>query len=250
MAGRPKRRAAQIAEQVGAPPAEPAQDWAAEVAKMLGVESPAPQPPPTQTPTQARAEVTRELQQLDRRSLSEWWRDQAEHLEADYQDRIAALANSGDHPSEIYAAEVRKFGTLGMPTDLLALLLHISEGELVAHYGDDYRIGEGMLISHMAANLFRIGTSGNDRVAVKALVELANRRGGEPWRPPAQKIELDDGRKTKSNLIDSSKLTYEERQALRAMIARVVADREVGGVSGAVVAYAPRNEEQALEDDP
>ncbi len=212
MAGRPKRRAALLAAQQQ--PAE--DDWGAEAARVMGVD-PAVLDRAPMAPA-SRSEVVRETQQVDRRSIAEWWRDQIQDSEQEHEERIAELSQADGHPSPIFAGQVRRFAAIGMPTDVLAYMLGISEAMLMEHYETDCRIGEGMFLAPVFANLFRIATSGNDRVAVKAAIEIANRRGGEPWKPPAQKLEIDDARGKKQRVIDSSKLTWEQRRQLEAIV--------------------------------
>ena len=222
MAGRPKRRAL-LAQQSGEQaPEEP--DWAGEAARMMGldpalVDRGGP-------PDASREALNRETQQVDRRSLAEWFRDQVAALEQDHQERMDELAQAGEHPSPLFAGQVRRFSAIGMPPDVLAYMLGISEATLHEHYEAECRVGEGMFLAPVFANLYRIATSGNDRVAVKAATEIANRRGGEPWRPPAQKLEIDDDRKKSTKgIIDSSKLSWEEREQLRAIIERQIGMR-------------------------
>ena len=181
MAGRPKRRAAQMAAALA--PAEPPIDWGAQVASALGIDpATVERPQPLAAPV-TRANVAQEIQREDRQSLAVWWREQITAIEEEHQERTAALASAGEHPSPIYAAQVRKFGAIGMPPDVIAVLLGISEGALGQHYEMDVRIGEGLFIMPVAQNMFRIATSGNDRVAGKVGMDILNRRGGEPWKP-------------------------------------------------------------------
>lgn len=171
----------------------------------------------------------------DREQLSDWWRNQVELIERTSAERADLLRDAGEHPNPIFARQAKVFGALGIPRDVVAVLLGISEGELSLHYGNEYAVGSAEVVSQVAANLLRIATSQNDRVAVKAAIEVMNRRGGEEWRPPAQKLEIDDSRKAKGNLIDSSKLSYEERQQLRAIVERAVGRRVDGEAVGGVV---------------
>jgi hypothetical protein len=215
VAGRPKRRAARLAAQLAVPPDEPVTDWGAEAMRTMSMDAPEPAVPPATT---LRADIARETQQVDRRSLAEWWRDQISAVEQEHQERTELLATAGEHPSPLYAAQARRFAAIGMPPDVLAFMLGISEGILMQHYETECRIGEGMFMAPVFANAFRIATSGNDRVAVKMITEIVNRRGGEPWKPPAQKLEIDDSRGKKQRVIDSSKLTWEQRRQLEAIV--------------------------------
>lgn len=215
MAGRPRRRAAILAAQQSADAQQA--EWGAEAARLVGIDPATLDLPPT-APT-SRSEVVRETQQVDRRSIAEWWRDQIAACEQEHEERAAELSQADGHPSPIYAAQVRRFAAIGMPPDVLSFMLGISEALLMQHYETECRIGEGMFLAPVFANLFRIATSGNDRVAVKAAIEIANRRGGEPWKPPAQKLEISDDRK-KARIIPAAALSYDDRQQLRALIER------------------------------
>jgi hypothetical protein len=250
VAGRPKKRAAELAKGATADAAPPS--WGDEVAQLLAKPpAPAPAPPAITVPTsreQTRVDISTEVQRSDRQSLATWWREQIVQLEKEHQERVETLSGAGEHPSAAYASQVRKFGALGMPVDAIAILLGVPETVLLQHYESDWRIGESLLIAPVAANLFRIATSGNDRVAYKAAIDILNRRGGEEWRPPAQKLEIDDSRKNKTRVIDSSKLTFEQRQQLRAIILDHSADNEARVVQTGGLVPAGAVTEDADED--
>ncbi len=170
----------------------------------------------------------------DRETLAAWWRSQVAEIERAGAERRQLLATAGEHPSPIFARQAKVFGALGIPRDVVAVLLEMSQPEMEMYYGTEYAIGSAEVVSQVAANLLRIATSTNDRVAVKAAIEVMNRRGGEEWRPPAQKLEIEDSRKAKGNLIDSSKLSWDDRQALRAIIQNATG-RAAVTVNGGVV---------------
>ena len=70
--------------------------------------------------------------------------------------------------------------------------------------------------------MVRIATSLSDPAAAKVGMDMLARRGGENWRPATKRLEVDnDPNKGKPPVIDSSKLTYEERAQLREMLERV-----------------------------
>ncbi len=112
-----------------------------------------------------------------------------------------------------------------MPKRLVARLLGITMGSLDKFYGEEYDLGELSAIRAVAANAMRIGSSTTDPNASRVAIQILDRRGGDSWRPPAQKLEMEDNR-DKPPIIDSSKLTYEERQSLRVMLERVAAGGE------------------------
>jgi hypothetical protein len=201
MPGRPKSRARRAAEE-----AERAMAALAQVSDG-GIETTWERVPDA-APTPAE----------DRETLAAWWRSQVAEIERAGAERRELLATAGEHPSPIFARQAKTFGALGIPRDVVAVLLEMSQPEMEMYYGAEYAIGSAEVVSQVAANLLRIATSTNDRVAVKAAIEVMNRRGGEEWRPPAQKLEVTDDRKGRGNVIDSSQLTYEQRQMLRQII--------------------------------
>jgi len=158
----------------------------------------------------------------DRVLLAQWWRDQMAEIERTGSARRELLATDGKHPSATFARQAKAFGALGIPRDVVAVLLEMSEADLGLYYGNEYAVGSAEVVSQVSANLLRIATSTNDRVAVKAAVEVMNRRGGEEWRAPAQKLEVTDDRSGKGNLIDSSKMSWQDRQLMRGVLERAL----------------------------
>lgn len=205
MAGRPKTRAKRAAEALLAKQIlenPPAPDWNS----MLP-----PEP----------LSVARQTQLDDRANLHDWWREQSEFMEKEQAAIFLALEGAGPHPNLAYSRQVRRLGALGLPPNLIATKLDITEGELFTHYEVDLKQGEGLLLAPVAANMYRMATSGNGKWALKAATEILNRRGGEAWRPPAQKVEITDERKVPGKgIIDSAKLSWEEREQLRAIVER------------------------------
>jgi hypothetical protein len=145
--------------------------------------------------------------------LEKWWRVQAQDLERAAKERVDVKGSA----KTLLLSQARVFGALGVPVDVAAALMGINEVLFGLHYQEAYAVGESAMLAKVAANYLRIATSGQDRYAVKAAGEILARRGGEPWKPPAQKIEVEKVA-PKQRLIDSTKLTPEERQALRAII--------------------------------
>jgi hypothetical protein len=163
----------------------------------------------TKSPTDLLMESVR----TERALTALWWRDQVAELDRAAKERGESLKGSEAQ----LRGQARVFGALGMPADVAAALMGVNEGAFQAQYGDAYAVGSATMLAQVAANYLRIATSTNDRYAVKACGDIMNRRGGEPWRQPAQKLEVSRPG-PKANLIDSSKLTFEERQALKAII--------------------------------
>jgi hypothetical protein len=233
MSGRPRKRAAETALADAADP-----DLLAHVMAQVSGEA-ADLPPGLPTfDDPARP-------QNDRQMLEHWWREQFSHIERTTAERQELFAGITEHPFPTFARQAKMFGAFGMPRDVAALLLEMSEGEFALHYGAEYTIGSAEMFMAVSQNFMRIALSSNDRVAVKAATEFLNRRGGEEWRPPAQKIEVDDSRKTKGNLIDSKSLSYDDRQALKAIIERSVGRRIEGEVVRAGLAPPDVEAEEA-----
>ena len=203
MAGSPRKRARNLIE--AARRDEASGDW------MI-------RPPPNLTDPPKEPPTDSELTAI-------WWREQIADLERAAKARGESM-RGGD---AVHASQARVFGALGVPTDVAAALMGMSEAQFSAQYADDYGVGSAAILARVSANLMRIATSTNDRYAVKAAIEIMNRRGGEPWRPPAQKIEVTRPG-PKANLIDSSALLPQERAALRAIIMAAEARKQQGAL--------------------
>jgi len=80
----------------------------------------------------------------------------------------------------------------------------------------------------IASNVARKALS-DDVDAAKIGLDWLDRRGGDGWRKSTQKIDVST--EEKAPLLDLSKTTYEERQALRAILTRA-ATRAAEGEDG------------------
>jgi len=233
MAGRPRSRAALAALE-------------AERAAAALANGDAPQPDTFSTPV--RTSVANPAPSIydrtyDRALLAEWWREHVAEIERTGAERREMLASTGAHSNLIYAKFVKVFGMQGLPSDLIATLLEMSEADLQSYYGAEYLAGSAEVMSLVTANVIRMATSGNDRVAAKVAVEYLNRRGGEEWRAPAQKLEVSDDRKPKAGVIDSSALTWQQRAQLREIILSATGKGVTGLVGAAVESEADTDSE-------
>src|ERR1700679_69477 len=152
-----------------------------------------------------------------REAITLWVKCRLEESEKAHQDRIELLRTAGEHPSPIYQRFVRIAGELGLSKALAAKQLGITVAVLMSHYADDYELGAAEILSAIAANMNRKAISDTDPAAAKIGLAIMERRGGEEWKNPARRIEMDHN-PNKAPVIDSSKLTFEERATLRAMI--------------------------------
>ncbi len=161
----------------------------------------------------------------EREQLSLWFKERIDLIERESAQRIELLRTVGEHPSPLMARFVRQDGQLGLSKALVAKRLGLSIRMLEECYKDDYEMGVADVVSSVAANMIRIGTSTSDPAAAKVGMDILGRRGGEEWKPPAQKLEVVQKR-ADPPIIDSSKLTYEERQQMRVMLERIQAGGE------------------------
>lgn len=186
--------------------------------------------PPKRPPLPAEVEEYPSLRPADEREVvANFWRARMDQIQREHDERVQILRTAGEHPSPIFAAQVKSAGALGLGKSVTCRLLGIAQYTLDTHYAADYELGTAEVISSVAANMIRIGTSTTDPANAKVGMDILSRRGGQEWRPPAQKLEVNDDREAPKKLIDSSKLTYEERQQLRLMIERVQTEGDEGG---------------------
>jgi len=155
-----------------------------------------------------------------REELAVWMKQQFERQEAEHQERLEVLRTVGEHPSALFSGMVRRFAGLGMDRPAIAHLLGVPPELIAAYYLPDIELGAAQAISLVAANMMRIATSDTDSNNAKVGMGVLDRRGGEHWKPPAQQVEMDDKRAAPP-IIDSSKLTYQERQEMRTMLTRI-----------------------------
>jgi hypothetical protein len=160
-----------------------------------------------------------EVPQGTREQLGAWMSQKFAEIEAAHQARIELIRNGGEHPMPVFQQMARQFGALGMPKTLTAKMMGMSTANLATYYGEDYDLGAAEVISMVAANMIRIGTSTTDPNASKVGMAILDRRGGDEWVPPAQKIVTSDDRK-QPPLIDSSKLSFQDRRALEEILMR------------------------------
>lgn len=186
---------------------------------------------------------------LDRENLAAFWRQQIEYIDQASTERRDLLIQVAEHPSPLFAREARTFGLAGTPKGVVAAYLEISEAQFELHYAQEYAIGNALAFRQVATNFMRIAMSTNDRTAMRAALEFLSRRGGDDWKPPAQKVEIDDSRKGKKNVIDTSQMSWEDRQAMRRIIERAML--RTGSVEGEVVrgGVVPQIQSDADEEE-
>lgn len=153
-----------------------------------------------------------------RENVSLWMKQKIDEVQQSYEQRIELLRNGGEHPSPIYQKMVRQYALMGLEEKYICKMLFISHQVLMTHYEEDIKLGYAEGVITMGTTLYAIGSNPLHKDAAKVALEWLSRRGGKEWKPAAKKIELDDPNKNEGRIINSSELTYEQRQQLRAMI--------------------------------
>lgn len=163
--------------------------------------------------------VVEDARGSERERLAAWMRTRFEEIERLHAERVELLRTVGEHPSPVFAKIVRIDGALGMPKSLVAKKLGMATASLELHYGADYDMGAAEILSSVMANALRIATSTTDPNAGRLAMQVLDRRGGSEWKPPAQQVSVEN--KDAPPIIDSSKMTPEERQQMRVMLTRI-----------------------------
>lgn len=164
----------------------------------------------------------------ERKDLMQFMKAELESIGRAYQEREELIKSGGEHPIPIYAKLVHNHAAMGLPIPQICKLLGISRPVLERWYSEDLELGVAQINLRIASNVARKALS-DDPDAAKIGLDWLDRRGGDGWRKSTQKIEVDPGEKPP--LLDISKTTYEERQALRAILMRA-AHRAAEGEEG------------------
>jgi hypothetical protein len=158
--------------------------------------------------------------QDQREAMALWLKERFDTIERQAEERAEVLRTVGEHPSPIMGNFVRRFAGLGITKTGIARLLGIGVGTMVRHYEAELELGKAETVVAVAGTMLKIATDPDHPSAGKVGMAILDRQGGEEWAPPTKKIALSN-EKNEAPIIDSSKLTFEERQTLRAMITRV-----------------------------
>jgi hypothetical protein len=156
----------------------------------------------------------------DREAIANWFKEQMDLVLAEKDSRIEVLRTVGEHPSPIFANMVREHALIGLEPRYIARLLCVSASTITTYYAEQLEEGKAQALVAISRNMFRIATSQTDPNNAKVGMQMLERRGGEEFKPATKKVEFEDTTKHPP-LIDSSKMTYEERQQMRAMLMRI-----------------------------
>lgn len=133
-------------------------------------------------------------------------------------------------PTKVTRNQVLHFCGMGMTHKQISLLLGIAPVTLAKHYRQELDVGEAKMNVSVANNLYTIATSTEHKSAAQAAIFWMKARAR--WRE-TNRVEhtgADGGaiqnQIVKPEVIDSSKLTAEHRDALREIIATALANKE------------------------
>ena len=133
-------------------------------------------------------------------------------------------------PTKVTRNQVLHFCGMGMTHKQISLLLGIAPVTLAKHYRQELDVGEAKMNVDVANNLYTIATSKEHKSAAQAAIFWMKARGR--WRE-TNRVEhtgADGGaiqnQIVKPEVIDSSKLSAEHRDALREIIAAAIADKK------------------------
>jgi hypothetical protein len=163
----------------------------------------------------------------ERKDLMQFMKAELESIARSYQEREDLIKSGGEHPMPLYAKLVHNHAAMGQTIPQICRYLGISRPVLERWYADELELGVAQINLRIASNVARKALS-DDPDAAKIGLDWLDRRGGDGWRKSTQKIEVAE---EKARTIDPTKMTYEERQALRAILENA-AKREADGEEG------------------
>jgi hypothetical protein len=161
----------------------------------------------------------------ERRDLMNFMKAELESIARSYQEREDLIKSGGEHPMPLYAKLVHKHAAMGQTVPQICRYLGISRPVLERWYADELELGVAQINLRIASNVARKALS-DDPDAAKIGLDWLDRRGGDGWRKSTQKIDVST--EEKAPLLDLTRTTYDERQALRAILMRAAARAEQG----------------------
>ena len=134
-------------------------------------------------------------------------------------------------PTDDQRRQVKAMAAYGVPQGDIATVLNIDAKTLRKHFWLELQTGSIEANAKVAQSLFQRATTEKGSAGVTAAIFWLKTRGGDPWREikrteltgkDGKPLMIDDGRR---DVIDSSDLTPEQRQALRQIITQAVAQK-------------------------
>lgn len=156
----------------------------------------------------------------ERQKMAQWMRDQIAEIEREAEARVNLARFGHVHPMPVYANLVKHYAAMQLDPPTIAKMLMIPLSTLMLHYEEDIALGAAHINLKIAENMARIATSTTDANASRVGMQWLGVTN--PRFKQKHKIEIDDDRETR--VIDSSKLSPEQRQQLRDMIEAATAE--------------------------
>lgn len=170
--------------------------------------------------------------QIMARQLTTQEQDDAEEAEGERQYNPilelrkyrARKPSKRDHvPTQKQREAVEECAGLGLTQGQIAKVMGISINTLLRHYKEELELGKMAKIAALSQTMFSIGTDKNHKGVVPAAMYLLKTQGGEQFREKqhteitgknGQAVQIN----TRTNTIDPSLLSGDQREALREIL--------------------------------
>jgi hypothetical protein len=100
----------------------------------------------------------------------------------------------------------------------VAKLLKVGVDTLRRHYGDELERGGISKTIDIAKTMYAIATDPENKSAANVGMWWLERRGGDLWKAPDKRVAVDVTTREAPPIIDSSRLSFEQRQQLREIV--------------------------------
>ncbi len=136
------------------------------------------------------------------------------------------MAKRKHEPSEFSRRQVREMVGTGLLDGDIARCMQITEKQLTHYYQPELARGSPEKILHVARTMYSIATDPLNKGCVEAAKYWLERRGGEQWRKPPDRVE-NEVRVQERPVIDSSKLSAEQRAQLKEILLALEAPKTI-----------------------
>ena len=160
------------------------------------------------------AKRRRHLEVDERAQMLAWMKQQIAEIQASADRRVELAKLGGEHPMPHYALVIQHYAGMQLDAATIARMLNIPYATLMLHYENDIELGQAHVSLQIAENMVRIATSTRNKDAARVGMDFLGRTNKKMRN--TKKFEIEAPNETR--VIDSSKLTPEQRQQLRDMI--------------------------------
>ncbi len=136
------------------------------------------------------------------------------------------MAKQKHEVSEFSRKQVMRAVGMGLLDKEIADLLQITEKQLTYNYQRELSRGSPEKIFAVAQTMYSIATDPMNKGCVEAAKYWLERRGGEQWRKPPDRVE-NEVRVQERPVIDSSKLSHEQRAQLKDILLALDAPKTI-----------------------